>query len=248
MRLTPRDIDKLMLHVACEVAQRRYARGLKLNYPEAVALLSGQLLEFIRDGHSLATLCEMGQNILGTDDVMTGVPEMLECVQVEGTLLDGTKMVSVHKPICHSGLTNGYALYGSGLTRQCAARDDDGGMGVVPGALELLPDAVTINQHRPTRTLTVRNTGSRAVQVGSHCNFAEVNSALAFDRLAAVGYRLDIAAGTAIRFEPGEERSVDLVKIAGEQLVRGGNSLVEGPAEGHIDEVADRMRMKGFIK
>ena len=77
MRLTPRDIEKLMLHQACVVAQKRYARGLKLNYPESIALISGQLLEFIRDGHSLSELTEMGTMILGKDDVMPGVAEMI---------------------------------------------------------------------------------------------------------------------------------------------------------------------------
>lgn len=248
MRITPRDVDKLLLHVACDVAQRRYARGLRLNYPEAVALLSGVLLEFIRDGHSLAELCEMGRQILGTDDVMEGVPQMLECVQVEGTLLDGTKMVSVHQPICQTGLNNGYALYGSGLTRQKPAQSDDLGMGIAPGGYELADTPISINQHRPTLTLKVKNTGSRAVQVGSHCNFAEVNRAMRFDRLAAIGYRLDIPAGTAIRFEPGEERTVDLVQIAGERLVRGGNGLVEGGIVGRDDEVAVRMAEKGFLQ
>ena len=117
MRLTPRDIEKLMLHQACVVAQKRYARGLKLNYPEAIALISGQLLELIRDGHSLSQLTQMGKNILGLDDVMPGVAEMISEVQVEGTLLDGTKLVSVHEPICQTGLSDKLALYGSGLTR-----------------------------------------------------------------------------------------------------------------------------------
>lgn len=104
MRLTPRDMEKLMLHTACVVAQKRYARGLKLNYPEAIALISGQLLELIRDGHNLDELTELGTHILGIDDVLPGVAEMIDEVQVEGTLADGTKLVSVHHPIRHIGL------------------------------------------------------------------------------------------------------------------------------------------------
>lgn len=100
MRLSPRDMEKLMLHTACTVAQKRYARGVKLNYPEAVALISGQLLELIRDGLTLAELVKAGTEILGTEDVMPGVAEMIDEIQVEGTLTGGTKLVSVHNPIC----------------------------------------------------------------------------------------------------------------------------------------------------
>ena len=225
MRLTPRDIEKLMLHTACVVAQKRYARGLKLNYPEAIALISGQLLELIRDGHSLAQLTEMGTRILGTDDVMPGVAEMIDEVQVEGTLVDGTKLVSVHQPICHTGLDGKLALYASGLTKADKPRFTDNSMEVVPGEIEILDQPIIINENRKTQVLTITNTGSRAVQVGSHCNFAETNKALSFERIAAVGYRLNIPAGTAVRFEPGETRTVELVEIAGEKKVYGGNKI-----------------------
>ncbi len=99
MHLTPREIDKLMIFTAAEVARRRRARGLKLNHPEAVALITAELLEGIRDGRSVSELMDYGSTILARDDVMEGVPEMLGEVQVEGTFPDGSKLVTVHNPI-----------------------------------------------------------------------------------------------------------------------------------------------------
>ena len=99
MHLTPREIDKLLLHNAGFLAQKRLARGLRLNYVEAVALIAAQLLELIRDGHPVAHLMDLGRRILGRADVLDGVPGMIDEVQVEGTFPDGTKLVTVHHPI-----------------------------------------------------------------------------------------------------------------------------------------------------
>src|SRR5580765_2729883 len=99
MHLSPREIDKLLLHNAGVLAQKRLARGLRLNHPEAVALIAAQLLEFIRDGRSVAELMDLGRRFLGRRQVMAGVPEMIAEVQVEGTFPDGTKLVTVHHPI-----------------------------------------------------------------------------------------------------------------------------------------------------
>ena len=99
MHLTPRELDKLVLHQAGFLAQKRLARGLRLNYPEAMALIATQLLEFIRDGRSVADLMDVGRRFLGREDVMDGVAEMIDEVQIEGTFPDGTKLVTVHHPI-----------------------------------------------------------------------------------------------------------------------------------------------------
>ena len=99
MHFTPREQEKLLIFTAAEVARRRRARGLKLNHPEAVALITAEILEGIRDGRSVSDLMAAGLSILGRDDVMEGVPEMIEEVQVEGTFPDGTKLVTVHHPI-----------------------------------------------------------------------------------------------------------------------------------------------------
>lgn len=99
MNLTPREQEKLMIYAAAQLAKDRRARGLTLNYPEAVAIITAEILEGIRDGKSVAELMQYGTTLLGRDDVMEGVPEMLHEVQVEGTFPDGTKLVTVHNPI-----------------------------------------------------------------------------------------------------------------------------------------------------
>src|ERR1700687_4716818 len=115
MHLTPREIDKLLLHTAGSLAQKRLARGLRLNYPEAVALISTQLLELIRDGRSVAELMDLGRRMLGRAQVLPGVPELIAEVQGEGKFPDGTKLVTVHHPVAleHGDLS--IALYGTFL-------------------------------------------------------------------------------------------------------------------------------------
>jgi urease subunit gamma len=99
MHLTPREQEKLLIYVAAEVARKRKARGLKLNYPEAMAILSAEILEAARDGKSVAEIMSFGATILRRDDVMDGVAEMIHEVQVEATFPDGTKLVTVHDPV-----------------------------------------------------------------------------------------------------------------------------------------------------
>jgi len=99
VHLTPREVEKLLIATAADLARKRRARGLKLNYPEALALITAELLEGIRDGKSVSELMEYGGTILGRQDVMEGIPEILAEVQVEGTFPDGTKLVTVHHPI-----------------------------------------------------------------------------------------------------------------------------------------------------
>ena len=99
MHLTPREQEKLLIFTAAELARRRKGRGLKLNHPEAVALITAEILEGVRDGRTVSELMTAGQTILGREDVMEGVPEMIDEVQVEGTFPDGTKLVTIHHPI-----------------------------------------------------------------------------------------------------------------------------------------------------
>jgi urease subunit gamma/beta len=211
VRLAPRDVDKLLLHNAGFLAQKRLARGMRLNYPEAVALLATQLLELIRDGRSVAELMDIGRTILGRYQVMDGVPELVGEVQVEGTFPDGTKLVTVHHPIVAAHGDLELALYGSFLPVPDRAR-----FAQVPQPLaagELLPGSgdIVLNEGRPPREIVVTNTGDRPIQVGSHYHFYETNRALAFDREAVRGMHLDIPAGAAVRFEPGEQKTVRLV-------------------------------------
>ena len=249
MHLSPREIEKLMLHNAGALAQRRLARGLRLNHPESVALIASVVLEFIRDGRSAAELMDLGRQLLGRKQVMAGVPEMVDEVQVEGTFPDGTKLVTVHRPIVAEHGDLDLALYGSFLPVperslfEKPAQDD----GMVPGAVRVAEGELLLNQGRTAARLAVTNLGDRPVQVGSHYHFMETNAALRFDRARAYGMRLDIPAGTAVRFEPGETRTVTLVEIAGSRVIRGGNGLCDGPVspEGRRQALA-RALERGF--
>jgi urease subunit gamma/beta len=204
MDLSPREKDKLMIFVAGYLAERRKARGVKLNYPEAIAYISAAVLEAARDGKSVAELMSYGKELLTADDVMPGIAELVAEVQVEATFPDGTKLVTVHQPI------------------RGAASDD------VPGQVVTLDGDIELNVGRQTLTITVSNTGDRPIQVGSHYHFYETNEALDFDREATRGFRLNIAAGTAVRFEPGQERDVELVEYGGGREVYGFNGKVMG--------------------
>ena len=243
MHLTPRELDKLVLHQAGFLAQKRLARGVRLNYPEAVALIATQLLEFIRDGRSVAELMDLGRQLLGRQDVADGVAEMIDEVQVEGTFPDGTKLVTVHHPIASEKADLSLALYGSFLPaprKEGQTPSQDLAGDVLPTAIGGLtgPEGhIEINAGRQTVRLAVTNRGDRPIQIGSHYHFIETNRALEFDRRAAYGMRLDIPAGTAVRFEPGETKTVDLVAIAGARVIRGGNAIADGAV---TDEGRDR--------
>jgi urease subunit gamma/beta len=255
VRLSPKDIEKLALHGAGFLAQKRLWRGLRLNYPEAVALIASQLLEFIREGDSVAGLMDKGKLILGTDQVLPQVPAMVDEVQVEGTFPDGVKLVTVHHPICNAkGL---WALYGSGLEQvppPQAGPAYPGHPGHVPPVSEAVPGEyllragdIELNADREAVVLEVANLGDRPIQVGSHYPFFETNASLRFDRAKAVDLRLDIPSGTAVRFEPGETKLARLVPLSGDRIVYGGNALISGPLDGPNRAAAiARAQQSGF--
>jgi urease subunit gamma/beta len=204
MNLTPREKDKLLIAMAAMVARRRLERGVKLNHPEAVALITDVVVEGARDGRSVAELMEAGAHVLTADQVMDGVASMIRDVQIEATFPDGTKLVTVHRPI--------------------RGADD----AEVPGDVLAAAGEIVMNEGRETATLEVSNTGDRPIHVGSHYHFFETNPALRFDRAKAKGFRLDIPAGTAVRFEPGQSRTVRLVALAGKREVYGFRQEVMG--------------------
>jgi urease subunit gamma/beta len=215
MYLTPQELDKLILHGAGVLAQKRLARGRRLNHPEAVALIATQLLELIRDGRSVAELMDLGKHMLGRRQVMAGVAEMIHDVAVEGTFPDGTKLVSVHDPIVREDGDLALALYGSFLPVPALAAFGAAADEPAPGSIELAAGDIELNPGRRTHALAVTNTGDRPIQVGSHYPFAETNAALAFDRASTLGMRLDIPAGAAVRFEPGETKTIRLCEAVG---------------------------------
>lgn len=215
MHLSPRDIDKLLLHGAGTLAQKRLARGLCLNYPETIALLATVLLELVRDGTlGVADLMDVGRRILGTRQVLPGVPDLVHEVQVEGTFEDGTKLITVHDPIALEDGDLQLALYGSFLpipALSVFAKPS----GPPRGAqIEVAAGHIELYAGRRRADISVTSRGDRPIQVGSHYPFERTNAALDFDRQAAAGMHLDIPAGTAVRFEPGETRTVTLVENA----------------------------------
>jgi urease subunit gamma/beta len=247
MHLSPRELDKLTLHAAGSLAQKRLARGVRLNHPETVALIATVLLELIRDGRRVAELMDVGRKMLGRNQVMPGVPEMIYDVQVEGTFPDGSKLVTVHHPIASEDGNLALALYGSFLPvpeLSVFKPEPDSGE---PGAYEVLPGEIELNAGRETISLAVTNLGDRPIQVGSHYHFIETNASLRFDRAKAYGKRLDIPAGTAVRFEPGETKTVELVEIAGNKVIRGGNNLANGAMSDSAKAAAlGRVKQKNF--
>ena len=203
MHLTPREQERLMIHCAGELAKSRKNRGLKLNYPEAIAYITAELLELAREGKTVTELMQEGRKLLRTDDVMDGVAEMIHEIQLEATFPDGTKLVTVHEPIVPSNKN-------------------------IPGEMIFDDDKLVINEEKDTAEISVTNTADRPVQVGSHFHFFEVNKELEFNRHIAYGMRLDIPSGTAVRFEPGETKRVRLVEIGGNRVGYGLNDLVSG--------------------
>ena len=203
MLLTPHEQDRLLVHVAAMVARDRKARGVVLNYPEAVALITSFVLEGARDGRPVIELMETGRHVLTREDVMDGDP--------------GDDRVGPGRG----------DLPGRHQAGHRAPADP-----VIPGEVITPEGVVTSNVDLPTVTLEVVNTADRPVQVGSHYHFAASNPALRFDRDPAWGMRLDIPAGTAVRFEPGVEREVQLVRIGGARVVPGLRPEWAGPLDG----------------
>jgi urease subunit gamma/beta len=230
MLLTPTELERLTIYSAASLARRRRDRGLQLNHPEAVALIADEILEGARDGRSVADLISFGSTILTTRDVLPGVADMLPLLQVEGCFPDGTKLVSVHDPI-----------------RPHPDSAEPATAGPKPGELIPADGEIEINSGRRRQALTATNTGDRPIQIGSHYHFFEANRALEFDRALSFGMRLDIPAGTAVRFEPGESKAVTLVAFGGSGEVFGLNALTNGSTAASAREAAlERARARGF--
>ena len=163
--LSAGELDKLTLHQAGFLAQKRLARGVRLNHPEAVALIATVLLEFIRDGRSVAELMNLGRQLLGRNQVMPGVPEMIYDVQVEGTFPDGSKLVTVHHPIAAENGDLKLALHGSFLPEPSLALFPPAAAEPVPGSSHILEGEIVLNAGRNTAEIPVTNLGDRPIQV-----------------------------------------------------------------------------------
>eukprot|EP01134_Creolimax_fragrantissima_P007226 CFRG7226T1 len=251
MRLAPREKDKLLLVTAGNLAQRRLARGVRLNLPETTALIAHVAGEMARDGKSVSSVMGLGKQLLGHRQVMSGVGDVLHSVQVEATFPDGTKLVTIHDPICQETVDLSLALYDSFLPvpsqdlfppqAQIQGTDSsDVTMDSVIATVETSPGEICVDLDagdiilnaeppRNVAVISVTNMDDRPIQVGSHFHFGECNRYLSFDRRIAYGKRLHVPAGTSVRFEPGDTKRVTLVDIGGEKIIQGGNRLGEGP-------------------
>jgi urease len=194
----------------------------------------------------------LGSTMLGRRHVLPSVPSTLHEIQVEGTFPTGTYLVTVHNPIATDDGDLARALYGSFLPipdqdlftpYEAAAYE----AAKQPGAVVAVKGKVSLNGGRRRVRLKVTSKGDRPIQVGSHYHFIETNPQLEFDRKQAYGFRLDIAAGTSVRFEPGDTKTVTLVEIGGNKVIRGGNNVASGKVDlSRADEIIANLQKAGF--
>ncbi|CAL9571450.1 urease subunit gamma [Streptomyces sp. enrichment culture] len=229
MRLGPTERDRLLIFGTAELARARRARGLRLNVPEATALIADSVCEAARDGLRLADAIAAGQAVLGPDDVLPGVAEVLTEIQVEAVFDDGSRLAVVPSPI------------GGPTTAEAPGQ-------VLPAGPEEDTDAAYAAAP-PVVTLTVRNTANVPVSVTSHFHFFEANPRLHFDRAAAFGMRLAVPAGSSVRFDAGGSREVGLLPLGGDRLAIGFAGLVDGPldAPGAREEALRRAAACGYL-
>ncbi|EPH44586.1 urease subunit gamma [Streptomyces aurantiacus] len=223
MRLTPTERDRLLLFGAAELARARRARGLRLNVPEATALIADTVCEAARDGARLAEAIERARSVLGPDDVLPGVADVVTEVHVEAVFDDGSRLAVVSDPV--------------------------GGGSLGPDAPGALRPAPPTPEREPVVTVAVRNTAAVPVSVTSHFHFFEANPRLDFDRAAAYGMRLAVPAGSSLRFGPGERVEAGLVPIGGGRVAIGFAGLVDGPldAPGAKAEALRRAAACGYL-
>jgi urease subunit gamma/beta len=224
--LTPTERDRLLLFTAAELARARRARGLKLNVPETIALVADTVCEAARDGRRHDEALAAGRAVLGPDDVLPGVADVVPEVAVEAVFDDGSRLVVVRDPVGGGHL--GDEAPGAVLS------------GGARGAEPPVGESVRV---------TVENTAAVPVSVTSHFHFFEANPRLRFDRAAAYGRRLAIPAGGTVRFDPGVHVPVDLVPLRGGRVVVGFSGLVDGPldAPGALEQALERARAFGYL-
>jgi urease subunit gamma/beta len=201
MRLLPREQNRLLVFLAAELARRRRARGLLLAQAEAVALISDEVMEAARDGLSYGEVEQRGYDVLEPADVFEGVARLVARIELEALFADGSRLIVLHDPIARGAPPS--------------LEGDDADPSWLEGAVPLL----------------VANEGDVPVALTSHFHVFEANRQLRFDRRAAWGMRLAVAAGVKVVFEPGREREIRLVPLAGAWVVRGHGGLVDGPLD-----------------
>ncbi|CAG8022237.1 unnamed protein product [Penicillium salamii] len=244
MQLIARELDKLVIAQTGLLAQRRLARGVKLNYSEATMMRDGK--------HTAAELMSIGKHILGRRNVLPGVIGTLTVLQIEGTFTTGTHLVTVDQPISSENGNVDLAMYGSFLpvpddSLFPSYPESEYEPLKMPGAIPPGEGRIELNPGRKRTQLRVTNKGDRPIQIGSHFHFIESNPELDFDRIQAYGYHLDIPAGSSTRFEPGDIKTVNLTQISGLKTIKGGSSIATGTIDlSHTNAVLQRIHEEGF--
>lgn len=229
MNLSPTEMDRLTIFTAAEMARRNRSLGIRLSHPEAAAFLTDEVMTAARRDMPYAEIRDMASRLLTTDDVEPGVAEMVTMLYIECLFAEGTKVMALFEPISPG---------------EKPLLDN-----VIPGQIISGEGDIEMFTDLPVVTIDVTNTGDRDIQVRSHTHFFEVNRALDFDRAAAWGMKIDRPAGTGIRFEPGVVKSVRLVPIDGNRLIRGQAGLVNGPldAAGARERSLELARARGYL-
>ena len=224
VQLTPTERDRLLLFLAAELARARRARGLRLNVPEATAIVADTVAEVARDGGRLADAIAAGRHALTQEELLPGVAAIVTEVKVEAVFDDGTRLAVVSEPF-------GPASDGP---RPGAVEGDEPAESIAPAEVHIV---------------RVTNTASVPISVSSHFHFFEVNPRLAFDRRAAYGMRLAVPAGTVQRFDAGTITEAALVPIGGDRVVIGFAGLVDGPLDepGARERALERAAATGYL-
>jgi urease subunit gamma/beta len=225
VRLTPTERDRLLLFTAAQLARSRKARGLQLNVPEATALIADTAAEAARDGRRLLDAADAARSVLSASDVLPGVTDIVTDVKVEAVFEDGTRLIVIRDPFrLHEAVTT----FDS------------------PGAVAAGDEPIVFLAQD---TIEVVNTSEVPVSITSHFHFFEINPRLQFDRKRAYGMRLAIAAGTALRFDPGVEVRAPLTAIRGDRVAIGFAGLVDGPLDDNEVRLRayDRAMEQGYL-
>ncbi len=232
MDLTPTETDRLLLHLAASLARSRRDRGLRLNVPETIAVVADAVAEAARDGLRVTEALEVGRRVVGPDDVLPGVADIVTQVQVEAVFSDGSRLVTVPDPV------------GGGHLGDQAP----GAVIVAGGGIAGAPDLDAGASHLDVVIVEVTNEASVAISVTSHFHFFESNPRLRFDRRASFGRRLAVPAGAVVRFDPGVTKTVELVPFGGHRVIIGFAGLVDGPldAPGALEQALERAWACGF--
>jgi urease subunit gamma/beta len=229
MNLSPTELDRLVIFTAAEMARRNRARGVRLSHPEAVALITDEVMLAARRDLLYEEIRDSACRLLTTDDVEPGVADMIPMLYIECSFAEGTKVMALFDPI----------------GRGEKPIDTE----ITPGEILSPEDDIEMFDETSVVTLDVVNTGDRDIQVRSHSHFFETNRALKFDRAASWGMKVDRPAGTGVRFEPSVVKSVRLVPIAGHRVIRGQAGLVNGPldAPGAKDRGLALAKARGYL-